>query len=73
MTKTFIYHVAGEDFTDSEAWGTAWREARTTAEVNHLPIFRTVIKGETVKEEHYTTAGAFINNEYYEEKYLKVF
>ena len=58
--KKFVYEVAGFEYTDSEAFGTAWRQAKAKAAELHAAVYRLVIKGEGTRREVYTTGGCFL-------------
>lgn len=58
--KKFVYEVAGYEFSDVEAFGTAWKDAKAKATELHAPIYRLVIKNEDIKQEVYTKAGCFL-------------
>lgn len=60
-TKIFIYHVGEFQFTDSEAFGQAWQEAKAKAAELHAPIYRSVIETKT-REEVYV-GGLFLSTE----------
>lgn len=57
--KKFVYQVANNEFTDSVAFGEAWKEAKHIAKMLHMPIYRLVIKGEDIKQEVYYKGGFF--------------
>lgn len=57
--KKFVYQVANHEFTDSVAFGEAWKEAKHMAKMLHMPIYRLVINGEKVKQEVYYKSGCF--------------
>ena len=59
--KKFVYQVNSNEFVGTEAFGEAWKQAKQMAAANHMPIYRLVIKGETVKQEVFTKAGCFLN------------
>jgi hypothetical protein len=59
--KEYIYKVAEYTYTDTEAFGQAWRDAKAKARELHAPIYRTIVE---TREEVYTTAGAFLNTKY---------
>ena len=59
MKKIFVYQVAGFEFVDSEAFGTAWKEAKAKATELHTAIYRKVIKGENEQKEVYYKGGCF--------------
>jgi len=71
--KKFIYQVAGWEFVDSEAFGKAWKEAKAKASEVGSPIYRLVIKGETVNQEVFLKAGCFLRVDLAQPKDLKVF
>lgn len=58
--KKFVYNVASYEFSDVEAFGAAWKEAKAKAIELHTPIYRSVIKNEDVQQEVYTKAGCFL-------------
>ena len=60
MTKIFVYEVAGFEWRDTEAFGTAWKQARAEAEARKCGIYRLVIKGEQVKQEVLVRGGCFL-------------
>ena len=57
--KQFIYQVEGFEYTDTEAFGKAWKEAKAEASRLHSPIYRLVIDGEKVREEVFYKGGIF--------------
>lgn len=57
--KKFVYQVANNEFTDSIAFGEAWKEAKHMAKMLHMPIYRLVIKDGEVKQEVYYKGGCF--------------
>ena len=59
MTTKFVYQVAGFEWVDTEAWGTAWKEAKAKATELHAAIYRLYIKGERVSQEVYYKGGCF--------------
>lgn len=59
--KKFVYQVAGYEFVDSVAFGEAWKEAKAKATELNAPIYRLVIKGDSVKQEVFVKAGFFLN------------
>lgn len=59
--KKFVYQVAGYEFVDSIAFGEAWKEAKRVATVYNMPVYRLVIKGDSVKQEVFTKGGCFLN------------
>ena len=61
--KKFVYQVKGYEVADATAFGEAWKAARKTATELHCPIFRTVIRGEQVKQEVFVKGGLFLNVE----------
>ena len=58
--KKFVYQVAGFEYVDSEAFGTAWRQAKTKAAELHTAIYRLIIKGDDFRQEVFTTGGCFL-------------
>ena len=62
--KQFIYEVEGFEYTDTEAFGKAWKEAKAEAERLHAPITRTVIDGDKVREEAFFKGGIFNSIKY---------
>lgn len=73
MTQEFIYEVAGREFTDTEAFGTAWKEAKEVAKEEHCGIFRTVVSGDNLRYEFYAKGGCFLNEKFYTDAKLKIF
>jgi hypothetical protein len=71
--KKFVYMVEGFRFEDSIAFGTAWELAKAKATELHCPIFRDVVKGETVKHQVYYTGGLFNSIEFMRDDNVKVF
>ena len=57
--KQFIYMVGTERWTDTEAWGEAWRTAKEYAQQIHSPIYRDVIKNGDRRLEVFYKAGLF--------------
>ena len=71
--KKFVYQVKGFEFEDSTAFGSAWEQAKAKAAELHCPIYRLVIKGETVKQQVFYKGGLFNSVEYMREDNVKVF
>ena len=71
--KQFIYQVKGFEFVDTDAFGKAWQDAKAKATELHCPIFREVIKGESVKRQVYYSGGCFNSVEFMREDNVKVF
>lgn len=59
MKKQFVYQVGAFEFVDTEAFGTAWKEAKAKATELHTAIYRQVIKGENIQNEVFYEAGFF--------------
>lgn len=57
--KQFIYQVEGFEYTDTEAFGKAWKEAKAEATRLHAPISRLVVDDNKVREEIYYKGGFF--------------
>ena len=58
--KKFVYQVAGFEWTDTEAFGTAWKQAKEKAAKLDKTIYRLVIKNGQVRQEYFTTGGCFL-------------
>lgn len=71
--KKFVYQVMGYEFEDTVAFGEAWKSAKAKATELHAPIYRLVIKGETVKQEVYLKAGCFLTVELADTSHAKIF
>lgn len=71
--KKFVYQVAGFEFVDTEAFGTAWREAKVKAADLNTAVYRLVIKDGDVRQEVYLKAGCFLNAMLAEPKDIKIF
>lgn len=71
--KKFVYQVAGFEFVDTEAFGTAWREAKVKATELNAAIYRLVIKGEDVQQQVYLKAGCFLTTDLATADAVKVF
>ena len=72
--KKFIYVVAGYEFSDTEAFGKAWREAKAKAKETDSGIGRLVVKdGDIIRREFYAKGGCFLSMEYYSEDRLAKF
>jgi hypothetical protein len=71
--KQFIYLVKGFEFEDSTAFGKAWQGAKAKATELHCPIFRLVVKGDSVRQEVYYSGGCFNSVEFMHEDSVKVF
>jgi len=59
--KKFVYQVAGFEYVGFEAFGDAWKQARTKATELHAGVYRLVIKGEIVKQEVLVNGGVFLS------------
>jgi len=60
--KKFVYQVNGYEFTDTVAFGDAWREAKAMALELNAPLFRMVINGDKIRYERYGwKGGCFLN------------
>ena len=73
MTKKFVYQVAGFEWEDTEAFGKAWRQAKTKATELHAAVYRLVIKGETVKQEVLVNGGCFLSVAYAKPEQVLIF
>lgn len=62
--KKFVYQVAGFEYTDTEAFGTAWKQAKAEAARLNAAVYRLVIKGENVRQEVYVNGGCFLSVAY---------
>lgn len=71
--KQFIYQVGGFEYADTEAFGTAWKQAKAEAARLNAAVYRLVIKGEIVKQEVFVKAGCFISVEYAEPENIMIF
>jgi hypothetical protein len=71
--KKFVYQVKGFEFVDTNAFGTAWVQAKAKATELHCPIFRLVIKGDKVRQEVYYNGGCFNSIEFMREDNVKIF
>jgi len=71
--KQFIYDVMGFEFMDTEAFGKGWQEAKTKAAELHSPIYRTVVKGDTVRYEAFYKGGVFNDVRFIKEDNLYIF
>lgn len=71
--KKFVYQVAGFEFTDTVAFGEAWKEAKAKATELHAPVYRLVIKGEAVRQEVFYTSGCFNSIEFATTHSVKIF
>ena len=60
MTKKFVYQVAGFEFVDTTAFGSAWIAAQGKAAELQAPIYRLVIRGESVRQEALFKGGVFL-------------
>ncbi|MBO4674941.1 MAG: hypothetical protein J5601_02495 [Elusimicrobiaceae bacterium] len=65
--KKFVYQVKGYEFSDTEAFGTAWKEAKAKATELNAPIFRLVIKNGEAKQEFFAKGGVFLSVKFYTE------
>ena len=68
--KLFVYHVGGNDYPDTEAFGEAWKQAKANATVRGLPIYRTVIQ---TSREVYLNGGCFLAEYLAKPEDIKVF
>lgn len=71
--KKFVYIVDGFEFKDSEAFGCAWRAAKTLATDKHAVIYRLVIKGDSVKQEVFCAGGCFLRADLASSQEMKIF
>lgn len=72
--KKFIYDVAGFEFVDTEAFGTAWRQAKAKATELHAAIYRQVIKNDNEpRMEVYYKGGCFNSIEFATPDNVKIF
>jgi len=58
--KKFVYQVAGLEYVDTEAFGTAWKQAKAEAARLNVAVYRLVIKDENVRQEVYVNGGCFL-------------
>lgn len=68
--KRFIYQVESFEFTDTEAFGTAWKEAKEKAKELHAPIYRTVVE---TQRQVFCTAGCFLGVDYARNSDIEIF
>jgi len=73
IKKKFIYNVNGTKFTDTEAFGKAWSEAKALAEKEHTGITRTVITGLSIRCEFFAKSGLFLDDKFYKKENVKIF
>ena len=73
MTKTFIYMVNGNEYTDTKAFGQAWKDAKAQATADHTMITRLVINGEDERCEFFAKGGVFLNERFYTEEKAFIF
>ena len=69
---TYNYKVNGMTWTDTEAFGTAWKAAKAEAEKHNAPIYRKVIVHEE-REEVLCNGGIFLKADGIEADRIKVF
>ena len=60
MKTIYTYIVGKAIFTDSEAFGKAWKEAEAEARKVHLPIYRTEVK---IYHTVYMQGGYFLDKD----------
>lgn len=73
MMKEFIYNVNGTEFTDTEAFGKAWSEAKALAKEEHTAITRTIVTNSSIRYEFYAKGGCFLDNKFYSKENVKIF
>lgn len=66
--KKYTYGVNGKIFTDTTAFGKAWKNAITEAKTSHEVITRKVVEKEKQRIEFFAKGGVFLNIKYYNEK-----
>lgn len=71
--KKFVYQVAGFEWEDTEAFGTAWKQAKAKAVELHAAVYRLVIKGEDVRQEVYYKGGCFNSIKFATTENVKIF
>ena len=71
--KKFVYQVAGFEWEDTEAFGTAWKQAKAKAAELHAAVYRLVIKGEDVRQEVYYKGGCFNSIKFATTENVKIF
>lgn len=71
--KKFVFKVAGFEFTDTEAFGTAWQEAKAKATEIHAPVYRTKVWDGGVKTEVYAIGGCFVREDLITEDRIEKF
>lgn len=72
MTE-YIYIVNGTEYTTTDVWGQAWKNAQAQAKAEHTIIERAVINGEKIRYEFYAKGGCFLADRFYNEELAKVF
>ena len=72
MTKTFIYKVNGQEFTDNVAFGKAWETAKEVATKENAVITRTVVNGDNITHEFFAKGGCFLNDRFYDKEKVKI-
>lgn len=72
--KRFYYEVGAFQFSDTVAFGEAWKEAKAKATKLHAPIYREVVKdGDTIRNEVYLNGGVFVGVNYADKNSIKIF
>lgn len=71
--KKFVYQVAGFEWEDTEAFGTAWKQAKAKAAELHAAVYRLVVKGEDVRQEVYYKGGCFNSIKFATTENVKIF
>ena len=62
MKKLFIYEVDNYEFSDTEAFGQAWKQAKEKAAALHTYISRFVVRNEDdIQQEFFCKGGCFLN------------
>lgn len=72
--KRFYYEVGAFQFSDTVAFGEAWKEAKAKATELHAPIYREIVKdGDTIRNEVYLNGGVFVGVNYADKNSIKIF
>lgn len=71
--KKFIYQVSNYEFADTEAFGKAWKDAKTKAIELHTAIYRLVIDDENMRQEVLYKGGVFNSVKFIREDNVEIF
>ena len=72
--KHYYYEVGAFMFSDTVAFGEAWKDAKNMAMELHIPIYREIVQnGVIIRYEVYLNGGVFVSTDCADTDSIKIF